>query len=754
MAQNRVQMQDPTKEGPAETEPGNVQQEPGESWKVKPYLTALPAALMKFTNLQRAKTPTSLGAKILPGAKRKVLLEGSFGLGPLVFSSCQRFNNINSFLALYCTVVLAQGIVLGLTDLSIINFEKDFYLSNTEKILLTTSYDLASLLVAILVAHFGHRGNRARWVAAAAFVVGLGSVSLAVPYLKYEIVRPVEESEELCIEEELRTVPFCGENITPHRSEIIYLFILGQFLQGFAGMPIYILGLTFIYDHVSTSLAGIYIGIGYAVQVLGYALAYIVGARNTRPSHNHIPAAEVTHSSLWWQMNWWAGFLSATALAWLAILPLLCFPSILPGANKIRFQKKMGSFTIDRSFKDKKFGSGWTDLFQALRCLFSNPLILCYAMSKATEALTFVGAAEFLPKYLENQFLLTPSFATLLTGIILIPGGAIGNFLGGFIVSKLKLSCKSQMKFILITSILSLLLLILIVFVDCETVKFAGINDDYDGSGTLGNLSARCNAHCGCTSSDYSSVCGRDETEYFSPCFAGCSESKNLNNEKTFYNCSCIQEGVTHSDTESDSIDAIPGKCITKCFTLPLFFAFFFSAIAFSGTASIPITLIMLQTLPHHLQSLGIGVTYTILRLFGSIPGPLLFQVTANNSCLYWDVNKCGVRGRCWIYDKLKMIFILMGLCISSKLATTLLILFAFLKYNVVKVDSSENLAMPACNALPRECHACVLKLFLQFGGSKTKQATRCPVTGDGGVEEGLGGKVLLHCSWNSKYYT
>ncbi|GAB1285293.1 Solute carrier organic anion transporter family member 4C1 [Apodemus speciosus] len=67
------------------------------------------------------------------------------------------------------------------------------------------------------------------------------------------------------------------------------------------------------------------------------------------------------------------------------------------------------------------------------------------------------------------------------TGIILVPGGAIGNFLGGFIVSKLKMSCRSQMKFIMLTSIMSLLLLILNIFVKCERVKFAGISEDYEG---------------------------------------------------------------------------------------------------------------------------------------------------------------------------------------------------------------------------------------------------------------------------------
>ncbi|XP_041911553.1 solute carrier organic anion transporter family member 6A1-like [Arvicola amphibius] len=603
----------------------------------------------------------------LSEAKKGAYLKSSFGLGPLVFPALQRFNNIDTFLAFYCVVVLAQGLVFGLVDLSTGYFEKEFYMSSPEKLALSFSYDLTSLLAAIFVAYYGSRYNRSKWVAAAAFLVGLGSILCALPFMKYEIISQTEESEELCIDEESKTIPNCLENLIPHRSEILYFFILGQCLQGIAGMPIYILGVTFLYDHSATHSAGIYLGIGEAVQVLGYGLGFIVGSPNFKPPKNQALNRLINLSSLWQQINWWAGFVSATLLVWVTLIPLLCFPSSLPGANKIRLQKEKESSTVDKNLKYKKFGPRLKDLVDALQCLLKSPLFICHAMCKATESLAYIGAAEFLPKYLENQFLLMPSRATLLTGIILIPGGAIGNLLGGLIVSKLRMSCKGQMKFVMVTSIISLLLFVLISFVECDAVQFAGISENYEGSGKLGNLTAPCNKHCGCTSSKYASVCGRDDVEYFSSCFAGCISLKELNNEKTYYNCSCIKKGLANADSEGDPIDAIPGKCNTKCHTLPLFFAFFFSSIVFSSSASTPISLIILQTLPNNLKSLGMGVTYTALRLFGSIPGPLLFRLTASSSCIYWDISKCGSIGHCWIYSKTKMALILLGLLLLKE---------------------------------------------------------------------------------------
>lgn len=66
-------------------------------------------------------------------------------------------------------------------------------------------------------------------------------------------------------------------------------------------------------------------------------------------------------------------------------------------------------------------------------------------------------------------------------GLFVIPGGVIGHFLGGLIVDRLEMTNKNKLKFSLVTSVVSVALFLLIFFVECETTKFAGINEDYDG---------------------------------------------------------------------------------------------------------------------------------------------------------------------------------------------------------------------------------------------------------------------------------
>lgn len=65
--------------------------------------------------------------------------------------------------------------------------------------------------------------------------------------------------------------------------------------------------------------------------------------------------------------------------------------------------------------------------------------------------------------------------------MIVIPGMAIGHFVGGLIVDRLEMNSKSKLRFTVVTSIIALGLFMLILFVKCETVKFAGINEDYEG---------------------------------------------------------------------------------------------------------------------------------------------------------------------------------------------------------------------------------------------------------------------------------
>ncbi|XP_038939032.1 solute carrier organic anion transporter family, member 6c1 isoform X6 [Rattus norvegicus] len=443
--------------------------------------------------------------------------------------------------------------------------------------------------------------------------------------------------------------------------------------------------------------------LGHSAHLMGYFLGIFGGMKNlSPPPKEKLSAVDSAKIHLLLQFGWWKTFLFVAAISFSVFLVLLCFPTSLPGAHKLKLAKRKEPPTFDKRLKDQKIQPRFKGFVFAIWYMLRNPLLMTQAMCKVSESFAFHTSLEFLPYHLQTQFSITPQIASMLTGLFVIPGGVIGHFLGGLIVDRLEMTNKNKLKFSLVTSVVSVALFLLIFFVECETTKFAGINEDYDGLGKLGNLTAGCNYHCACTTSLYSSVCGRDEKEYFSPCFAGCSATKVQQNEKTYYNCSCIKEGLTTSDADGHFIDATDGTCNSNCLTLPLFFAFYFSATVFSTMCSTPIILIILQSVPANFSSLGLGVTVAITKFTASVPEPALFGTASSVACKFWDINACGVREKCWIYNKTTLVYVFIGIWVSFKLFTALLNIYAIHIYDYVvkgKISDSKTTHVKASKA-------------------------------------------------------
>jgi len=55
-------------------------------------------------------------------------------------------------------------------------------------------------------------------------------------------------------------------------------------------------------------------------------------------------------------------------------------------------------------------------------------------------------------------------------------------------------------------------------------------------------------------------------------------------------------------------------------------------------------------------------------RLFGTIPGPIVFGAILDSACIYWQ-HECGIQGNCWVYDNEKISFRLLFLGLSGLVA-------------------------------------------------------------------------------------
>ncbi|CAH6791992.1 Slco4c1 [Phodopus roborovskii] len=548
-----------------------------------------------------------------PGSQLCELEEGPCGWRDFHPGCLQLCNTPQGFLLHYCLLALTQGIVVnGLVNISISTIEKRYEMKSSLTGLISSSYDISFCVLSLFVSFFGERGHKPRWLAFASFMIGLGALVFALPH-----------------------------------------FFSGRY-----------------------ELGSLFEGIGYSMSILGPAIGYVLGGQLLRMYIDVAmgQSSDVTEDDPRWLGAWWIGFLLAWLFAWSLIIPFSCFPKYLPGTAKIQAGKTSQTHqNSSNSFQhtDENFGKSIKDFPSAIKNLMRNTVFICLVLSTTSEALVTTGFATFLPKFIENQFGMTSSFAATLGGAALIPGAALGQILGGVLVSKFKMKCKNTMKFALFTSGIALMLSFVFIYAKCENEPFAGVSESYNGTGELGNLTAPCNANCNCLRSYYYPLCGSDGIQYFSPCFAGCINSVSSRNPKVYYNCSCIEKKAEITSTvESTDFEAKAGKCETRCANLPVFLGIFFIIVVFTFMAGTPITVSILRCVNHSQRSLALGVQFMLLRLIGTIPGPIIFGVTIDSTCVLWDVNECGVKGACWVYDNIRMAHMLVAISVTCKVIT------------------------------------------------------------------------------------
>ncbi|XP_030049280.1 solute carrier organic anion transporter family member 4C1 [Microcaecilia unicolor] len=614
--------------------------------------------------------------------------EGPCGWGRFTPEALQCCNNPKGYLVFFSLLAIMQGsIVNGLVNVGISTIEKRYDLNSSLTGVVSSSYDISFCVLSLFVSFHGQRGHKPRWLAFSAFMIGLGAIIFSLPHFTGGLYEYGSEFKETChVSGTNSTIPLCRSKSS--LSNYLYVFIFAQLLMGVGGTPLYTLGTAFFDDSLPVHKSSLYIGIGYGMSVIGPAIGYVVGGQllNIYIDFDSGQRNELTPDDARWLGSWWIGFLLCGLLTWFLIPPFSCFPKHLPGTAKVQAEKvsQAHSNGSENIIDKKDIGKSFKDFPVALKLLLRNPVFMSLTVASCSDALITTGFATFLPKFIENQFSQTSSFSATLGGGVLIPAAAIGQVVGGLLVSKLKLNCRNLIKFSIIMSVVSLGLSSVFLFAKCGNDPFAGVSTLYNGTGDLGELTAPCNENCSCLRSSYSPVCGADNIQYFSPCYAGCTSYTTENKQKVYHNCSCIENPKHTWSSDGDFFNtsiAQEGKCPATCQNMPLFMGFFFFVVVFTFMSATPITMAILRCVPDKQRSFALGVQWLFVRLLGSIPGPILFGITIDSSCILWQIDQCGDKGACWTYDNSKMAFLLIAISASAKVITILFVIGAFCFY-------------------------------------------------------------------------
>jgi len=559
---------------------------------------------------------------------------------------------------LLCLAGALQGILVnGLINVVISSIEKRFGIRSTETGFIANSYDIASFLCLLPVSYLGGRGTGTKpvWIAGGLVIMGLGSLLFSLPHFTSTSSYQADEQMTLC-----NVTKQCKEEQETSDNRYKFVFMMAQFLHGAGAAPLYTLGVTYIDENIGASSSAFFLGIFYTMAIVGPAIGYSVGGQflNIHTDfHDNITVDDPS-----WVGAWWLGFVICGISALLLACPIALLPAAIPGMKepsgdqvcRSRINSRNSSFrssvrlkSIQKKDLDLTAGTGplpvGKELLSALVILGTNPTFIFVSLAGASEGFLMTGLSTFLPKLIQNQFSLTASQAAINVGAVSVVAGGGGTLLGGIVVKKLGLKVPGLLKMTSVTQSLAIMMAIGLV-VGCEPIPTIGLTD---------------NAHeeCGCVCDrfDFKPVCGQGGNhQFFNPCFAGC-KAKDPGPDGNYYNCTCVPQLQESSHLErvfmSKNSIATPGPCEAECGYLPVFLASFFMTMLITFLANMPTLTATLRCVEPSVRSLALGIQWLVVRLLGTIPGPVAMGKLFDNACKIWEEGCDGTNKHCNIYD-------------------------------------------------------------------------------------------------------
>ncbi|WAR17281.1 SO4C1-like protein [Mya arenaria] len=105
------------------------------------------------------------------------------GYGSCKPERLQKCNNPKLLLAVMCVFAVSQGFVVnGVNNVNTQAVERRFRLPSSRSGLISSSYDFSAAIFGVVISFAGSGRYKGRWLSVAAFVMGLGSFTMALPH--------------------------------------------------------------------------------------------------------------------------------------------------------------------------------------------------------------------------------------------------------------------------------------------------------------------------------------------------------------------------------------------------------------------------------------------------------------------------------------------------------------------------------------------------------------------------------------------
>ena len=302
--------------------------------------------------------------------------------------------------------------------------ERRYGLSSTATGSIASTFDVAVLVSVVFISYFGGRGHKPRWLGASLIVQATGSFIFSLPQFifgSYRVGSSGILSTEACLDGQDFT------DCTSSTNAVLFFFLLGNIFIGVGAAPLFTVGTSYLDEIVKPKHVSLHLGVFYMLSIVGPALGYALGGPFLSVYVDPWEETHLTPSDPGWVGAWWLCFIFCGAVSLIISVPFFCYPRLLPSSAVIREEREREMAKRCHAGREKidgenKIRSVVISFLWELRRIVVNPSWIFMTVAICSSVLVVSGFASFGPKYVETQFGLPPSVASLVIG-------AVGKFL-------------------------------------------------------------------------------------------------------------------------------------------------------------------------------------------------------------------------------------------------------------------------------------------------------------------------------------
>ncbi|OQV15393.1 Solute carrier organic anion transporter family member 4C1 [Hypsibius exemplaris] len=632
--------------------------------------------------------PVSSGkASATPQPEESSLLCGFFGWSP---GWLQMFNNMKAFMLCFVLLSIFRGMSFSYFASMVPSIEKRFGLSSQSIGTVRAMSDVSQLLSALVVAHFGGAGHRPRWIAGGSLLVGLGFLLMASPEIFFPPSLTSSLATVLATSSDKKE-PFCdaGRNGSSRAASLDCsksdndrigpLIVLGfaEFIMGLGATTASILGMPFVDDNVKNKNTPLYFALSFAGFIfgplIGTALSAVFNTIYFDFSHPDFKPSDPR-----WISAWYLGFIIAGLGVMVMALLISCFPSVLAKTSKKlpaikmehELQQQPSEITLNVPEPKAPYKSPpvtLKDLPVNLLRLLKNYTYVIKLFGQLISAFAMSGYMSFMTKFMKEQYQLPQSIINLAGSLPPICGWLVGVSLGSIFIRYFKL-CPRQICYVMATcSLLGSACFFAVMALGCDKEPIVGVDDVLDPYNMTSADVCMNDRNCNCLDFQFSPICDKATGKtYVSACTAGCRTASRINSTKYYYDCICVTQQNETSAPPSFELkfwnasttisnggksEIISGVCPKHCSNFVIYVVVMtISTLCFAFPVS-GVLMLQFRIVDVDLKSLASGVTTVVMSAFGMLPAPIVLGKLIDSSCRLWQIDSCGTRGACWIYN-------------------------------------------------------------------------------------------------------